>query len=217
MRLETMTLDDALKLLSLPRRVGESVEGRPIDAKLGPYGPYINDGKESRSLQSEEQVFTVTVEEARALLAQPKAPMRRAKGVPREPLKTLGEDPVSKKTIVLRQGKFGYYVTDGDTNATLKQGDMHDSITPERAQELLQLRRDREVEMGGSGAKPAGRGRRGSTAKSASAKAASKPKKAAPTEEVAAAKKPLRAAKPAAARKKTPKAKKSSRAKLSSK
>ena len=159
MKLEAITLEDALRLLSLPRVVGTSSEGRSIESRLGPYGPYVTDGKESRSLASEEEVFTVTQDQALALFAQPKSPMRRSRV--REPLKTLGDDPVSKKPIVLKPGKFGFYVTDGVTNATLKQGDMPDLITPERAQELLQLRRDRDAENGGapakSGTKPRGR------------------------------------------------------------
>ncbi len=161
MKLDAISLEDALRLLSLPRVVGQSTEGRTIEARLGPYGPYVSDGKESRSLGSEEEVFTVTRDGALALLAQPKSPMRRARA--KEPLKTLGEDLVSKKTIVLRSGKFGFYVTDGETNATLKQGDMPDSISPERAQELLQLRRDREREMGGAPPKPGAKafGKRG--------------------------------------------------------
>ena len=97
-------------------------------------------GKESRSLESEEQLFTITLEEALAKLAEPKQRGRRAAA---PPLKELGDDPVSGKAVVLKEGRFGPYVTDGETNASLRAGDSIDSITPERAAELLQDRRDR--------------------------------------------------------------------------
>lgn len=138
----TVTLADALKLLELPRTVGV-VDGEPIIAQNGKYGPYITKGKETRSLGSEEELFTITTEQALALLAQPKTrPGRQARG-PVAPLRTLGEDPVSKKPIVVREGRFGAYVSDGETHATLRKGDSPETITPERAQELLAERRER--------------------------------------------------------------------------
>ena len=136
---ETVTLDDALRLLSLPRTVGE-LEGEPVTAQNGRYGPYIKRAADSRSLESEEQLFTVTLEQAQALLAEP--PRRRGRrGSTRGPLKELGADPASGKPIVLRDGRFGPYVTDGETNASLRRGDTPEAITHERAVELLAERR----------------------------------------------------------------------------
>jgi DNA topoisomerase-1 len=134
-----VTLDDALRLLSLPRTVG-ALDGEPVTAQNGRYGPYIKRGSESRSLESEEQLFTVTLEEAQALLAQP--PRRRGRrGGARGPLKELGADPASGKQIVVKDGRFGPYVTDGETNASLRRGDTPEAVTLERAVELLAERR----------------------------------------------------------------------------
>jgi DNA topoisomerase I len=135
---ETVTLDEAVRLLTLPRVVGE-IDGEEVTAQNGRYGPYVKKGEESRSLESEEQLFTVTLDEARALFAQP--PKRRARGAARGPLRELGEDPATGKKIVVRDGRFGPYVTDGDTNASLRRGDTVEGITPERAVELLTERR----------------------------------------------------------------------------
>jgi DNA topoisomerase I len=136
---ETVTLDDALRLLTLPRALGES-EGEEVVAANGRYGPYVKKGKESRSLDSEEQLFTISLDEALAKLAEPKPRGRRAAA---PPLKELGDDPVSGKPVVLKEGRFGPYVTDGETNASLRAGDAVDTITPERAYTLIQERRDR--------------------------------------------------------------------------
>jgi DNA topoisomerase-1 len=135
---ETVTLEDALRLLTLPRTLGES-DGEEVIATNGRYGPYVKRGKESRSLDDEEQMFTITLDEALAKLAEPRQRGRRAAA---PPLKELGEDPVSKQSVVLKEGRFGPYVTDGETNASLRAGDSIDSITPERAAELLQIRRE---------------------------------------------------------------------------
>ena len=136
---EALTLDDALRLLTLPRTLGE-VDGEPVVAANGRYGPYVKQGPETRSLETEEQLFTLSLEDALSLLAQPKARGRRAAA---PPLKELGSDPVSGKPIVLKEGRFGPYVTDGETNASLKAGDSVDTITEQRARELLQDRRER--------------------------------------------------------------------------
>jgi DNA topoisomerase I len=136
---ETLTLEDALRLLTLPRPLGES-EGEEVVAANGRYGPYVKKGKESRSLDTEEQLFSITLEEALAKLAEPKQGGRRAAA---PPLKELGDDPVSGKPVVLKEGRFGPYVTDGETNASLRAGDSIESVTPERAAELLQARRER--------------------------------------------------------------------------
>jgi DNA topoisomerase I len=135
---ETVSLEEALKLLTLPRSLGES-DGEEVLAANGRYGPYVKRGKESRSLDTEEQLFTISLDEALAKLAEPKARGRRAAA---PPLKELGNDPVSGKPIVLKEGRFGPYVTDGETNASLRAGDSIESVTPERAAELLQARRD---------------------------------------------------------------------------
>jgi DNA topoisomerase-1 len=137
----SMTLEDALKMLSLPRVVGEHPESHePITAQLGRYGPYITCGKDSRSVEKEEDVFTITLEQALGLLAQPKTRGRRKAA---EPIKTLGKDEFSGGEITLREGRFGYYVTDGETNASLSKGDSIETIDNARAQELLHNRRER--------------------------------------------------------------------------
>ncbi|MDO4718996.1 MAG: topoisomerase C-terminal repeat-containing protein, partial [Propionibacteriaceae bacterium] len=138
MSLETVTLDDALRLMSLPRMVGTDPEGVEITAQNGRYGPYLKKGTDSRSLASEDQIFSVTLDEALAIYAQPK---QRGRAAAAAPLKELGTDPVSGKPIVVKDGRFGPYVTDGETNATLRRDDSVEAITPERAQELLAEKR----------------------------------------------------------------------------
>ncbi len=135
---ETLTLEDALRLLSLPRVVGES-SGEPIEVRNGRYGPYIQQGKETRSLESEEQIFSITLDEATALLAAPK--QRRGRGTPKAPLRELGQDPSSGRPVVVKEGRFGPYVTDGETNASLRAGDSVESLALERGLELLAERR----------------------------------------------------------------------------
>ncbi|MFF6829364.1 type I DNA topoisomerase [Streptomyces longwoodensis] len=138
MSLDTVTLDDALRLMSLPRVVGADAEGQEITAQNGRYGPYLKKGTDSRSLQSEDQLFTITLEEALAIYAQPK---QRGRAAAKPPLKELGEDPVSGKPVVVKDGRFGPYVTDGETNATLRSDDSVEAITPERGYELLAEKR----------------------------------------------------------------------------
>jgi DNA topoisomerase-1 len=140
MALDTVTLEDAEKLLTLPRVLGE-LEGEEVTAQNGRYGPYIKKGSDSRSLETEDQLFTVTLDEAAALLAQPKQRGRRAAASP--PLRELGNDPVSGKAMVIKEGRFGPYVTDGETNASLRRGDTIEEITDARAAELLAERRAR--------------------------------------------------------------------------
>ena len=145
MRPEEVTLDVALRLLSLPRVVGTDEEtGLPILARNGRYGPYIckgeDKGADSRSLDSEEQLFTVTMDRARELFAEPKR--RRGQAAPQPPLRELGNDLVSERPVVVKEGRFGPYVTDGETNASLRKGDLVEEITIERASELLQIRRE---------------------------------------------------------------------------
>jgi DNA topoisomerase-1 len=140
MSLDEITLEHALQLLTLPRLLGaDPADGEAIEALNGRYGPYVRKGKETRSLEAEEQLFTVTLEDALKLLAEPKR--RRGQRAAAAPLKELGDDPSSGKPIVLKSGRYGPYVTDGDTNASLRKGDDADTITPERAHELLADRR----------------------------------------------------------------------------
>ncbi|MCX4448372.1 type I DNA topoisomerase [Streptomyces sp. NBC_01789] len=138
MSVDTVTLADALKLMSLPRVVGEDAEGVEITAQNGRYGPYLKKGTDSRSLTSEDQIFDITLEEALAIYAQPK---QRGRAAAKPPLKELGTDPVSGSPVVVKDGRFGPYVTDGETNATLRTGDSVEDITPERGYELLAEKR----------------------------------------------------------------------------
>jgi DNA topoisomerase-1 len=141
MDLASIDLDTALKLLSLPRVVGTTTEDDgtelEITAQNGRYGPYLKKGTDSRSLTSEQQLFDITLEEALAIYAQPKQRGRAASA----PLKELGNDPVSGKPMVVKDGRFGAYVTDGETNATLRKADDPESLTAERGAELLAEKR----------------------------------------------------------------------------
>ncbi|HEX3256462.1 MAG TPA: topoisomerase C-terminal repeat-containing protein, partial [Gaiellaceae bacterium] len=140
MSVETVTLEDALRLLSLPRVVGvDPSDGQEIMALNGRYGPYLKKGEDTRSLDSEEELFTVGVEEAVAAFARPKTRGRRGASTP--PLRTLGADPTTKREVTLRSGRYGPYVTDGETNASLRKGDDPETVTIERAAELLADRR----------------------------------------------------------------------------
>ncbi|GAB2871277.1 DNA topoisomerase-1 [Lentzea nigeriaca] len=140
MSLDTVTLEDALKLLSLPRVVGKDPEtGAEITAQNGRYGPYLKKGTDSRSLASEDQIFTVTLDEAVKIYAEPKKRGRSAAAAP--PLRELGNDPVSGKPMVIKDGRFGPYVTDGEANASLRKTDSVETITDERAAELLAEKR----------------------------------------------------------------------------
>ena len=140
MDLSTVTLEQALDLLSLPRVVGQDPEsGEDITAQNGRYGPYLKKGTDSRSLETEEQIFTVTLEQALEIFAQPKR--RRGQAAARGPLRELGEDPATGKPVVIKDGRFGPYFTDGETNVTLRRGDDPATVTPERAFELLAEKR----------------------------------------------------------------------------
>jgi DNA topoisomerase-1 len=140
MSLDTITLEDAQRLLTLPRVLGE-LDGVEVTAQNGRYGPYIKKGTDSRSLESEDQLFSVTLDDAAALFAQPKQRGRQAAAA--APLRELGNDPVSGKPMVVRDGRFGPYVTDGETNASLRKGDSIEELTDERGAELLADRRAR--------------------------------------------------------------------------
>ena len=140
MSVDTVTLDDALRMFTLPRTIGVHPEdGEPITAQNGRYGPYLLKGKDSRNLPDEESIFTCTVDEALALYAQPK--LRRGRGQAAGPLKEIGNDPSTGKPVVVREGRFGIYITDGETNASLRGGDSVETISIERASDLLAERR----------------------------------------------------------------------------
>jgi DNA topoisomerase-1 len=158
MALDTVTLEDALRLLTLPRTLGE-LDGEPVTVQNGRYGPYVKKGTDSRSLEDEEQLFTMTIAEAKELFAQPKA---RGRAAAAPPLREFGDDPTSGRPIVAKEGRWGPYVTDGETNASLRQGDAVESLTPQRAAELLAERR---------AAGPAAPRRRAPAAKAPAAKA----------------------------------------------
>jgi DNA topoisomerase I len=168
MDLQTVTLEDALKLLLLPRVVGvDPGSGEEITAQNGRYGPYLKRGTESRSLATEDQLFTITLEEALKIYAEPKRAGRQSASAP--PLRELGPDPATGKPMLIKDGRFGPYVTDGETNASLRKGDDVASITDERAAELLADRRAR-----GPAKRPARKATRKAPAKKAPAKRAAK-------------------------------------------
>ena len=173
MTLEHLSMDDALQLLTLPRALGNDPDdGLEIVANNGRYGPYVQKGKEFRSLDNEERLFSVTFDEAIALVRAPKVFRGRGRAEPKPPLATFGDDPVSGKVVVAKEGRFGVYVTDGETNASITKGDRLEAMAPERAYELLAMRREKVAEEGGS--RPAKRGAR----KAAAPKKAAVPKAA---------------------------------------
>jgi DNA topoisomerase-1 len=186
---ETVTLADALRLLTLPRTLGTDPDtGAEVVATNGRYGPYLKRGEDTRSLEREDQLFDVTLEDALARFAQPKA---RRFGQAAAPLRELGADPVSGQPIVLRSGRFGPYVTDGSLNASLRRGDDPDTLTSGRAAELLQMRREAGPSTRGRGgagaAKKAGAGTKGGAAKKASSAKKAGTKKAATAKKAGAA------------------------------
>jgi DNA topoisomerase-1 len=184
MSIDTLSISEAARLLTLPRVIGTDPaandgKGEEITAQNGRYGPYIKRGTDSRSLESEDQLFTVTLDEALAIFAQPKLRGRQSAAAP--PLKELGNDPVSGKPMVVKDGRFGPYVTDGETNASLRRDDSVEAINDERAAELLADRRAR-----------------GPVKKKAAAKKA--PARKAPAKKAAAKKAPAKKAAPQKAR-----------------
>ena len=174
MQPETITLDDALKVLSLPRVVGtDPADGTEVVVQNGRYGPYVTKGKENRSLDSEDQLFTITLEQCLELLAQPR---RRRGQTAKPPLRDLGLDPATEKPMLVKDGRYGPYVTDGEVNASLGKADSVETLTVERASELLQRRRDRIAAGGG---KPPAR-RKSTAKKKAPAKSGTAKKKSPP-------------------------------------
>jgi DNA topoisomerase I len=147
MTLDTVTYEDALRLLSLPRTLGTNSAGDEITVQNGRYGPYLKAGVDSRTLTSEEQLFTMTLDEALEIYSKPK---ERRRGVAKPPLKELGLDPETQRPLIIKDGRFGMYVSDGETNATLRRGDTLEAMTIERGLELLAGRRAWEAENGPS-------------------------------------------------------------------
>jgi len=147
MTLDTITFNDALRLLSLPRILGTNSLGEDITIQNGRYGPYLKAGVDSRTLTSEDQLFSLSLDEALEIYSKPK---ERRRGVAKPPLKELGKDPATEKEVIVKDGRFGMYVTDGETNATLRRGDTLEALTIERALELLAGRRAWEAENGPS-------------------------------------------------------------------
>jgi DNA topoisomerase-1 len=166
---ERTSLAEAIELLGIPRTIGvDPADGTEIVAMNGRYGPYLSKGKDNRPLSNEEQILTVTLEQALAIYSQPKVFNRGGRNPGAAgPLREFGEDPISARAVVAKEGKFGLYVTDGETNATLGKGDRIEEMLPERAFELLALRRERAAADGGSS-----RGRKKAAAKKAPAKKA---------------------------------------------
>jgi DNA topoisomerase I len=147
MTLDTVTYEDALRLLSLPRTLGTNSAGDEITVQNGRYGPYLKAGADSRTLPSEDHLFTMTLEEALEIYSKPK---ERRRGVAKPPLKELGLDPETQRPLIIKDGRFGMYVSDGETNATLRRGDTLEAMTIERGLELLAGRRAWEAENGPS-------------------------------------------------------------------
>jgi DNA topoisomerase-1 len=147
MTLDTVTYEDALMLLSLPRTLGVNEAGDEITVQNGRYGPYLKAGADSRTLASEDHLFTIDLEEALSIYSKPK---ERRRGVAKPPVKELGMDPETQKPLIIKDGRFGMYVTDGETNATLRRGDTAEGMTLERGLELLAGRRAWEAENGPS-------------------------------------------------------------------
>ena len=191
---ENVTVDDAEALLQLPRTLGaDPTDGELIFANNGRYGPYVNKGKDYRNIAGEDQLLTITLAEALQIFSEPKV-FRRGAGAnmaAKGPLREFGVDPVSEKPVVAKDGKFGVYVTDGETNASLSKGDRLDAMPPERAYELLAIRREAIIEKGGPAAKKATATKKAAAKRAAPAKAAAKkaPAKKAASAKKAAAKK----------------------------
>ncbi|MDJ0770320.1 MAG: type I DNA topoisomerase [Ilumatobacter sp.] len=177
MTLDRITLDDAEKLLMLPRSLGnDPVDGKEIVANNGRYGPYVVKEKDFRSIDSEEQLLTITLDQASKIFQLPKVFKRGGRNMAAKgPLREFGTDPVSERPVVAKDGRFGVYVTDGETNASIGKGDRIEEITPARAFELLAIRREVVAAKGG----PAKKTRKKAAPKKAAAKKSSAKKSAA--------------------------------------
>jgi DNA topoisomerase-1 len=158
MTLERLTVDDAEQLLQLPRALGQDpADGKQILANNGRYGPYIVKEKDFRTIDSEEQLLTITLDQASAIFKMPKVFKRGASRnmAAAGPLREFGTDPVSQRPVVAKDGRFGVYVTDGETNASIGKGDRIEAMEPERAFELLAIRREQVIAKGGQPARKA--------------------------------------------------------------
>jgi DNA topoisomerase-1 len=178
MTLDTVTYEDALRLLSLPRVLGTNSSGEDITVQNGRYGPYLKAGVDSRTLTSEDQLFSLTLDEALEIYSKPK---ERRRGVAKPPLKELGLDPTTKKPLIVKDGRFGMYVSDGETNATLRRGDTVEALTLERGLELLAGRRAWEAENGGASRPKKSSRKKAAASADKPAKKSSRAKKSAPT------------------------------------
>jgi DNA topoisomerase-1 len=172
MSLDQIPLDDAEKLLQLPRSLGEDpVDGNEIVANNGRYGPYVVKEKDFRSIDSEEQLLTITLEQASEIFKQPKVFKRGGRNMAAKgPLREFGTDPVSERAVVAKDGRFGVYVTDGETNASIGKGDRIEEMSPARAFELLAIRRDAVAAKGGPTKKKAAAKKRATKKKAAAKK-----------------------------------------------
>ena len=179
MVLERVTVDEAEELLQLPRTLGvDPSDGETIIANNGRYGPYVQKGKDFRNITNEEQLLTITLDQAVEIFSQPKV-FRRGGGAnmaAKGPLREFGNDPVSGKPVLAKDGRFGVYVTDGETNASLSKGDRLEAMPPERAFELLAIRREAIIEKGGAPAKKARATKKAAAKKAAPRKAPVKKK-----------------------------------------
>jgi DNA topoisomerase-1 len=151
MTLERLTMDEAEQLLRLPRSLGQDpADGNEIVANNGRYGPYVVKAKDFRSIDSEDLLFTITLDEAARIFALPKVFKRGGRNMAAKgPLREFGNDPISERAVTAKDGRFGVYVTDGETNASIGKGDRIEEMTPERAFELLAIRRDAVAAKGG--------------------------------------------------------------------
>jgi DNA topoisomerase-1 len=202
MALDTLTVDEARSLLALPRTLGKDpADGEVILANNGRYGPYVQKAKDYRTIESEAQLLTITLPEALVIFASPKQYRRGATGSTsaKGPLRDFGADPTSGKAVLAKEGKFGVYVTDGETNASLTRGDRLEAMLPERAFELLAIRREVVAEKGGPAPKKGRAPKAAAPAKPAKKAAAEKPaKKKVPAKAAKKAPKPAEVEVPAA-------------------
>src|SRR6185369_15677312 len=153
-------------------------DGVPIVANNGRYGPYIQKGKDYRNITSEEQLLEITLPQALEIFAMPKVYKRGGSPAAKGPLREFGNDPVSGRPVAAKDGKFGVYVTDGETNASLSKGDRLDAMPSERAYELLAIRREAIIEKGGAPGRKAAATKAGAARRTAAAKPAKRAAKA---------------------------------------
>jgi DNA topoisomerase-1 len=208
MNLNTLTLEDALQLLTIPRTLGNHPDtGEPVTAHNGKFGPYLKSGDKTANMgvEAESKLLSIGLDEAVHILAQPK--VFRGRGAPKAPLKEFGPDPVSGKAVVAKEGRFGIYVTDGETNASLRRGERLEEVTIERAAELLAERREREAQGGGKKPKRGRGGKAAKAPKSAAPKAEAANVDAEPKAKPGKDKAPKKASKAVASGKKAPKSK----------